>query len=76
MYEQRDTSVPRKRDTSVPSDEHLIRWMSAVFSHITRKMNNVCIFSHDQVTYDITVIDCSSTTARVRYGLIPIYVSQ
>ena len=23
-------------------------------------MNNVCIFSHDQVTYDITAIDSSS----------------
>ena len=26
-------------------------------------MNSVC-FSHDQVTYDITAIDCSSTTAQ------------
>ena len=28
---------------------------SAVFSHITRKMNNVCIFSHEKshITYDI-----------------------
>ena len=25
-----------------------------VFSHIARKMNN-CIFSHDQVTHDITL---------------------
>ena len=23
-------------------------------------MNNVCIFSHDQVIHDITAIDCSS----------------
>ena len=37
-----------------------------VFSHIAQKMN-VCIFSHDQVTL---------TAPRVRYGLIPIYVSQ
>ena len=28
-------------------------WACAVFSHIARKMNNVCIFSHDQVTHDI-----------------------
>ena len=30
--------------------EHLIHWTCAVFSHIARKMNNVSIFSHDQVT--------------------------
>ena len=44
----------------------------AVFSHIARIMNTVCIFSQDQVIYDITFLDCSSTTAGVRYGLIPI----
>ena len=33
--------------------EHFIFWAYAVFSHIARKMNNVCIFSYDQVTYDI-----------------------
>ena len=38
-----------------------------VFSHIAQKMNNVCIFSHNQVTL---------TAPRVRYGLIPIYDSQ
>ena len=31
-----------------------------LYPHIARKINNVCIFSHDQITYDITVIDCSS----------------
>ena len=30
-----------------------------VFSNIARKMNNVCIFSHDQVTHDITAVHCS-----------------
>ena len=38
-----------------PLGEHLIHWTCAVFSHIARKMNNVCIFSHDQVTHDITL---------------------
>ena len=55
--------------------EHLIHWTSAVFFNIAQKMNTVCIFSHDQVTYDIAAIDSSWTTARVWYGLIPIYVS-
>ena len=41
------------------SGEHFIHWTCAVFSHIARKINNVCIFSQDQVTHDITVIDCS-----------------
>ena len=54
-----------------PLGEHLIHWTCALFSHIVRKMNNVCIFSHDQVTllWYITAIkkyslsiDCSSTT--------------
>ena len=36
------------------------RKFCVVFSHIARKMSNVCIFSHDQVTHDITVIDCSA----------------
>ena len=40
-----------------PFGKHLIHWTCAVFSHIARKMNNVCIFSHDQVTHDITAID-------------------
>ena len=40
---------------------HLIHWTCAVFPHITRKMNNVCIFSHNQVTYDkgLNALDCS-----------------
>ena len=59
-----------------PLGEHLIHWTCAVFSHIARKMNKVCIVSHNQVTHNITAIDCSSNygrpMARVRYGLIPI----
>ena len=35
--------------------EHFIHWTCAELSHIARKMNNVCIFSHDQVTHDITL---------------------
>ena len=31
----------------------LIHRTCAVFSHMALKMNNVCIFSHDQVTHDI-----------------------
>ena len=58
-----------------PLGEHLIPWTCAVFSHIAQKMKDVCIFSHDEVIYSITAIDYSSTTAGVRYGLIPIYVS-
>ena len=58
-----------------PLGEHLIHWTCAVYSHVARKRNNVYFISHDQVTYDITAVDCSWTTARVRYGLIPIYVS-
>ena len=60
-----------------PLGEHPIHWTCAVFYHIALKMNNVCIFPHDQVTDNIiTAIDCSSATGRVRYGLISIYVSQ
>ena len=58
-----------------PLGEQLIHWICAVFSHIAQKMNSFCIFSLDQVTYDITAIHCAQSTARVWYGLIPIYVS-
>ena len=34
-----------------PLGEHLFHWTCAVFSHIARKMNNVCIFAHDQVIH-------------------------
>ena len=47
-----------------------IHWTCAVFSHIAREMNNVCIFSHDQITHDITVIHCAQSAARLLYGLI------
>ena len=43
-----------------PLGEHLIHWMIAPFLHIARKVKNVCIFSHDQVTLDITAIHCIS----------------
>ena len=43
-----------------PLGEHFIRGTCAAFSHITRKMNNVCIFSHDEVTHDITAVHFSS----------------
>ena len=33
--------------------EHLIYWTCAVFSHIARKINNICIYSHNDVTHDI-----------------------
>ena len=36
-----------------PSGEHIIHWTCAVFAHIARKMNNVCIFPHDEVKHDI-----------------------
>ena len=36
-----------------PLGEHIIHWTCAVFSHIAREMNNVCIFSHDQVKHYI-----------------------
>ena len=36
-----------------PLGEHLVHWTCAVFSHIARKMINVCIFSHDKRTHDI-----------------------
>ena len=42
-----------------PLGEHLVNWTSAVFSHITRKINSVCIFSHDQETHDISAIHCT-----------------
>ena len=35
-------------------------WTCAVFSNIARQMNNVCIFSYDQFTHNITTIHCSS----------------
>ena len=38
-----------------PLGEHLIHWICAVFSQIARKMSNVCIFSHDEVTHDIII---------------------
>ena len=42
--------------------------------YVAQKMNNVCIFSHDQVTHDILVVSeiAAQTTARVGYRLIPI----
>ena len=39
-----------------PLGDHFIHGTCAVFSHITQKMNNVCIFSHDEVIYDITAV--------------------
>ena len=51
--------------------------MCCIFQYHTQ-MNNIYNFSRDQVTHDITAVTYISvkTTARVRYGLIPIYVSQ
>ena len=36
-----------------------------MFSHIALKINNVCIVSHDQFTYDINAIDCSSNYRKI-----------
>ena len=60
-----------------PLCKHLIHWTCAVFLHIARKMNNVCIFSHDQVTYDIIlpytvlthIFSLSNANAMKRYNL-------
>ena len=40
-----------------PLGDNLIYRTCAVLSHIARKMNNVCIVSHDQVTHDIILPD-------------------
>ena len=42
-----------------PLGEHFIHRICLAFSHITRNMNNVCIFSHDEVTHDITAVHSS-----------------
>ena len=39
-------------------------WTSAIFPHIARKMNNVCILSRGQVTHDITAVHYAESTAR------------
>ena len=61
-----------------PLGKHFIHWTCAIFSHIARKLNDVCIFSHDQVTL-LTWLPYNAAqirpTARERYGLIPICVS-
>ena len=50
----------------VPLDEFIFsKTCGAVYTNIAREMNNVCIFSHDQVAHDITVIHCSSNYSRV-----------
>ena len=65
-----------------PKGEHLIHWTSAVFSHIARKMNTVCIFSHDQVTRGILSCHTSQLNLQLecgmgwyRYTVIGLYVS-
>ena len=52
-----------------PLGEHLIHWACAVFSHITRKMNNVCIFSHDQVTHDISAMHTVQFNLQLECGM-------
>ena len=42
------------------STRSMNRGTCAVFPDITRKMNNVCIFSHDEVTHDIAAVHFSS----------------
>ena len=46
---------------------HLINWTYAVFYYISRKMNIICIFWHDEdahIAWYITVIHCSSNYIR------------
>ena len=47
-----------------------------LYFNIARKINGVCIFSSSNdwhVTHDMTIFIPVGTTARVRYGLIPIW---
>ena len=69
-------------NTALIKGEHLIQWTSAVFSHIARKMNTVCIFSHDQVTRGILSCHTSQLNLQLecgmgwyRYTVIGLYVS-
>ena len=52
------------RQMSTVLGERLIHCTCAVFSNIARKMNTVCVGSHDQVSCDLMAIHCSSKYSR------------
>ena len=53
-----------------PLGKHIIHWTSAAYPHIAQQMNNVCIFSHEEVMHYITVIHCNFNYSNIDIRII------